>query len=117
RTPSQSLSRALTGIRLSSLPLRSGRRVARQPPAGTAGAARAGRAQTARAAPARLAPTVLACAWLVTRLDRTKGGRLGRAQRQKMGDSHARSAPCGPYRPHRDRADLGRPFATGGAAV
>src|SRR5215510_2258833 len=48
RTPSQSLSRALTGIRLSSLPLRSGRRVARQPPAGTAGAARAGRAQTAR---------------------------------------------------------------------
>src|SRR5215469_359500 len=73
RTPSQSLSRALTGIRLSSLPLRSGRRTAPKAPVGSAGAARAGHLL---AALARLAPTSLARYGIVTRLDHTKGGRL-----------------------------------------
>src|SRR5215475_4290110 len=56
RTPSQSLSRALTGIRLSSLPLRSGRRAPAKCPS---------------AALARRGPTTLACARIVTRLDHT----------------------------------------------
>src|SRR5689334_21589814 len=68
RTPSQSLSRALTGIRLSSLQLRSGRRAAPQAPVGGAGPAQAGRTP---AALARLGPTALACAAIVTRLDHT----------------------------------------------
>src|SRR5215470_16447467 len=81
-TPSQSLSRVLTGIRLS--PLRSA-------------PAAALRHSRSPAALARLAPTVLAWAGIVTRLGHIKGGRLGRAQRQRRGVSHARSAPCGPH--------------------